>query len=113
MGKTLSELAGELKAFLIELQSDARNKHNFRPERYNNLKFSMDVAKSSTPYVEISISMSEAEFSLRGGEKQNGGLGPDERYVLRWLEKPNTLPALMECWREREKRRGKATDVED
>lgn len=40
-------------------------------------------------------------------------LGPDERYVLRWLEKPNTIPALMECWREREKRRGKATGVED
>lgn len=113
MAKTLSELAGELKVFLIEMQSDARNKNNFRPERYNNLKFEMDVSKDSNPYVVISISMSEAEYSLKTGDKQNGGLGPDERYVLRWLEKPNTIPALMECWREREKRRGKATGVED
>lgn len=113
MAKTLSELAGELKAFLIEMQSDARNKNNFRPERYNNLKFAMDVSKDPNPYVVISISMSEAEYSLKTGDKQNGGLGPDERYVLRWLEKPNTIPALMECWHEREKRRGKATGVED
>ncbi len=114
MGKTLSELGNELKAFLVEIQSDSHNKQNFRPERYNNLKLSMDIAKDpDNPYVDISISMSLAQYSLRTGEKLSGGLGPDERFVLRWLSKTNTLPALMDCWRLREKYRGKAVGVDE
>lgn len=106
MGKTLNELAGELKEYVIDLQSDAHNRGNIRKERYNNLKLIMDIAANPTPHVIISISMSEAEFDLKSGEKTNGGLGPDERYVLRWLGKPNTLFDLRACWTEIESRRG-------
>lgn len=45
MSKTLNELAGELKAYIIEIQSDAHNKGNIRPERYNNLKLSYKYYK--------------------------------------------------------------------
>lgn len=110
MSKTLNELAGELKAYIIELQSDAHNKGNLRPERYNNLKLQMNLAANSNPHVQVVIGMSSAEFSLKTGDKTEGGLGPDERYVLRWIERPTSLPALMENWRIKERNRGRVTD---
>ncbi len=105
MAKTLNELAGELKDTIIALQSDPHNKGNLRVERYNNLKLSMDTSQSS-PQVIINIAMSEAVFNLKNGEKLNGGLGPDERYVLRWFNKTNTLSALNECWKELSRKSG-------
>lgn len=68
--------------------------------RYNNLKLKMDPQASANPEVVINLAMSEATFNLKSGEKVNGSLGPDERYVLKWLGKTNTLPALNECWLE-------------
>lgn len=106
MGKTLNELAGELKNCIIELQSDAHNRGNLRKERYNNLKLTM--GNGVKPNVVVSIAMSEAEFDLNSGEKVNGGLGPDEKYVLRWFGKPNTISDLRACWADVEKSRGKA-----
>ena len=108
--KTLKELADELRELMIELQSDARNKANFRPERYNNLKLSMDMANNRQPHVVVSLSMSSAEFDLKTQEKNIGGLGPDEKYVVRWLEKPNTIPALFACWKNVVKNRGRAVE---
>lgn len=107
MGKTLNELAGELKNCIIEQQSDAHNKGNMRKERYNNLKLIMDASANPKPHVVVSLAMSEAEFDLRSGEKTNGGLGPDERYVLRWFDKSNTIPDLRACWSDAEKNKDK------
>jgi len=108
--KTLKDLADELKSLMIELQSDAHNKGNFRPERYNNLKLSMNIAYNPNPHVIISLSMSSAEFDLKTQEKINGGLGPDDRFVLRWFNKPNTIPDLMACWKNVERNRGRIYD---
>lgn len=110
MAKTLNELASELKVYLIEIQSDAHNKGNLRPERYNNLTLKMNIAANPTPHVKLFIGMSSAEFDLRTGDKVDGGLGPDERYVLRWLGKTNTMPALRICWSNAEKNRGRIVD---
>lgn len=107
MAKTLNELAGELKSCIIELQSDAHNRGNMRKERYNNLKLIMDAASNPKPHVVISLAMSEAEFDLHSGEKLNGGLGPDERYVIRWFGKSNTLSDLRACWLDAEKNKDK------
>lgn len=108
MGKTLNELAGELKTCIIELQSDAHNRGNMRKERYNNLKLTMDAGSNPKPHVIVSVAMAEAEFDLSSGEKINGGLGPDERYVLRWFGKSNTLSDLRACWSDVEKNREKS-----
>jgi len=108
MGKTLNELAGELKDYIIELQSDAHNKGNLRPERYNNLKLIMDIAANSQPHVVINVAMASAEFNLKSLEKVNGGLGPDERYVLRWIDRPGVAEDLRACWMQVEKNRGRA-----
>ena len=113
MPKTLNELAGELKTLIVELQSDAHNKTNVNAQRYNNLKLSMDIAKEATPHVVVNIAMSEAIFNINTAEKMSGGLGPDERYVLRWFSKGSTLEALKECWTSREKSRGTANDGDE
>lgn len=110
MAKTLNELASDLKVYLIEIQSDAHNKGNLRPERYNNLTLKMNIAANPTPHVQLFIGMSFAEFELKTGDKIDGSLGPDERYVVRWLEKPNTLPELRGCWSRLEKNRGRIND---
>lgn len=110
MAKTLNELASELKEYIINSQSDAHNKGSLRPERYNNLTLKMNIAQNPTPHVVITIAMSEAEFNIRNGEKVSGSMGPDERYVLRWMEKPNTLPNLNTCWSNAEKNRGRIAD---
>lgn len=110
MSKTLNELASDLKTYIIEIQSDAHNKGNLRPERYNNLKFQMNIAENKNPHVVVNIGMSSAEFNLNTGDKTAGGLGPDERYVIRWLEKPTSMPALRECWKRVERNRGRATE---
>lgn len=110
MAKTLNELAGELKEYIIDQQSDAHNRGNLRVERYNNLKLDMNIAKNPIPHVIISMSMSSAEFDLKSGEKNTGSLGPDEKYVLRWLAKTNTIPALNECWKYSLGNRGRITD---
>lgn len=99
MPKTLNELAGELKQAIIELQSDAHNKGNMRSERYNNLKLVMEPDRNRTPHVVIDLAISSAEFDITSGQKLNGGLGPDERYVLRWLSKSGTLTNLQDTWK--------------
>lgn len=77
MAKSLNELSNELKEFMIRIQSDVRDKQNaFRPERYNNLKIDMNVARDITPQVRISMGMSEVSYDLRTGIK------PEAAWVL-------------------------------
>lgn len=97
--KNLKELADDLKNLIIELQSDAHNKENVRPERYNNLKLTMDPQHNRSPHVIVTTAMSSAEYDLYTAEKLGGSLGPDEKFVIRWLGKSNTLEALRECWK--------------
>lgn len=110
MAKTLNELANELKEYLLNSQADAHNKASLRPERYNNLKLSMDLGGNARPHVIVSLTFSSAEYDLKTGDRLNGGLGPDEKYVLRWFGKPGVLQDLMDCWRQAERNRGRATD---
>jgi hypothetical protein len=110
MSKTLNELASDLKDCIIDLQSDAHNKGNIRQGRYNNIKLVIDIASNPNPHVTIFVAMASAEFNLRTMEKINGGLGPDERYVLRWLSNPNVVEDLKDCWRQAERNRGRITD---
>lgn len=113
MGKSLNELSIELKEFLIGIQMDMRDSRAFRPERYNNLKFSMDVARDRTPQLRITMGISMAQYDLITGAKLMGSLGVDERYVVRWLGKKDTMPNLMACWNARVKNRGKITELKE
>lgn len=42
----------------------------------------------------------------------NGSLGPDEKFIQRWLGKTGIMESLQACWKLRVDNRGKITDVE-
>ena len=42
----------------------------------------------------------------------NGSLGPDEKFIQRWLGKTSIMESLQACWKLRVDNRGKITDVE-
>jgi len=98
MSRSLNELTGNLKDLIIDLQSDARNSRTLNKEKYNNLKISMNPSKNPHPHLTIQVSMSEAVYDLKSGEKLSGGLGPDEKYVQRWLSKGSILESLTAVW---------------
>ena len=103
MAKTLNEITIELKDYILDCLSDPRLKIKVKPFSYNSLNVTMDIERELSPHIIVSLNMSEAIFSIQTGRKMSGGLGPDERYVLKWLERSFTLQKLMETWRTNEK----------
>lgn len=112
MGKTLNELGQELKALIISLSSGTGSE-KIQPEKFNNLKLSMDVAKEPIPHVKISIGISEAVYDINTLEKMDGSLAQNERYVQRWFNKASVAESLKACWKRRIDNRGKLTEVEE
>ena len=107
MAKTANDLARELKECIIDLQSDAHNRGSINKYRYNNLKLEvLDPRANRIPQVKITIGISEAVFNIKNGEKASGGLGPDERYVLRWFMKNSVLMELKDLWQRAEVQQG-------
>ena len=102
-----------MKEFIIELQSDAHNVTGFKKYRYNNLKIEvLDPRTTQFPQVRVTIGMSEAVFNIATIEKISGGLGPDERYVIRWFMRNTNMMEIKEAWRRAEKQIGKAQGAE-
>ena len=56
--------------------------------------------------------MSEATFNLITCEKLSGGLGPDEKYVYRWIDRGSNKQELLEAYKRAEKQIGKAKGAE-
>ena len=100
MSKSFNEMSGSLKSLIKNLNSDAHNVRSFREERYNNMKISMDPQRESKPHVTISIAISEATYDIETQEKIKGSLGPDEKYVSRWLKQSGVVDSLKEAWKE-------------
>lgn len=99
MTKSFNELAGDLKDFIVEEHSNYRGIKNISLQRYNNLKVGMNLSAHAMPHVVIRIGMSEGVYALPHGTKVTGGLGMDERFVLKWLGKPNVFSDLDSQWR--------------
>ena len=93
--KTLHEMATKLQVYIIRSQQDAHNQTNMNVTKYNNLKLKMDT-KIHYPHVIICIGISEATFNIADGTKTDGGLGPDEKYVRKWLGGSNIISDLKE-----------------
>ncbi len=107
--KTLSELSRSLKEFIAESQ-DAHTSGDIKKYRYNNLKIDIsDPRTTKTPQIIVTIGMSEAAFNVATGEKLSGGLGPDERYVLRWMDRGSNREELNAILKDAQKHIGKAT----
>ena len=71
--------------------------------KYNNIKISMDPIKNPLPHVTIRISISEASYSLSDFSRTNGGLGYEERLVIKWFGRYGIKEMLMELWGSAEK----------
>ena len=95
---TFKDMEDSLKSFVIQEQSDAHNVRSVNIAKYNNIKVWMDPTKNPIPHVSIRISISEASYSLNDFSKLNGGLGYEERFVLKWFGRFGVKEKLMELW---------------
>lgn len=98
MTKSFNELAGELKDFIVDEHSNYRGIKNISLQRYNNLRVGMNVNAHALPHVVVKIGISEGVYLLPHGTKIIGGLGMDERFVLKWLCKSNVISELDSKW---------------
>ena len=95
---TFKDVEDNLKSFIIQEQSDAHNARNVSQAKYNNLKITMNPSRNPVPHVTIRISISEATYLLNGFSKVNGGLGYEERLVLKWFGRYGVKEKLLELW---------------
>ena len=95
---SFKDLEDSLKKFMLDEQSDAHNVRNVSVAKYNNLKVSMDASKYQIPHFIIRITISKAVFSLADCAKINGGLGYDERFVIKWFGRMGIKEKLRELW---------------
>ena len=95
---TYKDMEDSLKSFIVQEQSDAHNIKSVNMARYNNMKLWMDAKKNPMPHVNIRISISEASYSLNDFAKLNGGLGYEERIVLKWFGRYGIKEKLLELW---------------
>ena len=95
---SFKEMEDSLKNFMIQEQSDAHNVKTANLAKYNNIKLWMDPAKNVLPHIFIRISISEACYSLGDFSKINGGLGYEERLVLKWFGRYGIKEKLTELW---------------
>lgn len=102
---TLKDLEDNLKTFIIQEQSDAHNRSSINNAKYNNIKIIMNPSKNPMPHVTVRISISEATYMLNGFTKANGGLGYEERLVIKWFGRYGIKDKLMELWSSAERNR--------
>lgn len=100
---TIKDMEDSLKSFIIQEQSDAHNVKSVNTAKYNNIKIWMDPSKNPLPHVIIRISISQAEYTLSDFSKINGGLGYEERFVLKWFGRYGIKEKLTELWGSAEK----------
>ncbi|MBE7703672.1 MAG: hypothetical protein E7Z89_06450 [Cyanobacteria bacterium SIG28] len=95
---TFKEIEDNLKSFIIQEQSDAHNIKTANITKYNNLKIGMNPRKFVQPHIIVRISISEAVFSLSDFSKINGGLGYEERLVIKWFGRYGIKEKLRMLW---------------
>ena len=99
---TFKDMEDSLKSFIIQEQSDAHNVKSVNNAKYNNIKVWMDTSKYVQPHFFIRISISEAVFNLADCSKINGGLGYEERFVIKWFGRMGVKEKLKGRWSDAE-----------
>ncbi len=100
---TFKDMEDSLKNFIIQEQSDAHNVKSVNLAKYNNIKVWMDLSKYVQPHFFVRISISEAVFALSDCSKLNGGLGYEERFIIKWFGRMGVKEKLTELWNNAEK----------
>ncbi len=100
---TFKDMEDSLKNFMIQEQSDAHNVKTVNLAKYNNIKIWMDLSKYVQPHFFVRVSISEAVFALSDCSKINGGLGYEERFIIKWFGRMGIKEKLTELWNNAEK----------
>ena len=100
---TIKDLEDHLKSFIIQEQSDAHNRGSVNNAKYNNIKITMDPSRNPIPHITIRISISEATYLINGFSKTNGGLGYEERFIIKWFNRYGIKEKIVELWGSAEK----------
>ena len=100
---TFKDMEDSLKSFILQEQSDAHNVKSVNLAKYNNIKVWMDLSKYVQPHFFVRISISEAVFALSDCSKLNGGLGYEERFIIKWFGRMGVKEKLTELWSNAEK----------
>ena len=58
----------------------------------------MDTQKYAQPHFFVRVSISEAVFNLADCSKINGGLGYEERFIIKWFGRMGIKEKLHELW---------------
>ena len=95
---TFKDMEDSLKSFIIQEQSDAHNAKSINIAKYNNIKIWMDTQKYAQPHFFVRVSISEAVFNLADCSKINGGLGYEERFIIKWFGRMGIKEKLHELW---------------
>ena len=95
---TFKDMEDSLKSFIMQEQSDAHNVKSVNNAKYNNIKVWMDTQKYAQPHFFVRISISEAVFNLADCSKINGGLGYEERFIIKWFGRMGIKEKLHELW---------------
>ena len=95
---TFKDMEDSLKSFIIQEQSDAHNVKSVNNAKYNNIKVWMDTQKYAQPHFFVRVSISEAVFNLADCSKINGGLGYEERFIIKWFGRMGIKEKLHELW---------------
>ena len=103
MAYTLNRYENMLREFILEEQSDVYNRRNVTVQRYNNLKVYMTPSKERNPHIWIRIGISEACFMIEDGSVITGSIGPDQKYIPKWLNKSGIREELQSTWIEANK----------
>ena len=95
---TFKDLEDSLKNFIMQEQADAHSSRNVNAAKYNNIKVFMDPTKITEPHFFVRITISEAVFSISDCKKLNGGLGYEERFIIKWFGRMGIKEKLHELW---------------
>lgn len=89
-----------LKHFMIEEQSSGPGSSPALLYKYNNLKVYMDPKRCATPHIIIRIGIAEVMYDINSWIKISGGLGTDEGYIRKWIDRHMGILDFSVTWRD-------------
>lgn len=95
---SLNDLANKLQEFIIKQQENATGTNQYILSKYSSVKLKMD-STIRYPHVIVEIGISKAIFNIDSAMKTDGGLGPFDRYVSKWISSSWNLYDLRELYK--------------
>lgn len=97
--ESIPKFENSLTDYLVSSQSSQFTDVMSFAYRYNNLKFFMAPTKVREPHFFVRLGISEACFSITNGNKIDGSLGPEDRFVQKWCNRINIQRELDTYWK--------------